>query len=270
MEYRDFIEICAALLGLLMGSFVNVCVSRLPECESVVEPRSHCRRCGALIAWYDNLPLLSFALLRGRCRACRAPISWRYPLVEALTGAWFWLAVRMSGLDWMALKMCLFGFILIELFFSDLESRILPDEFTLGGWMAGVMLAPVAPPPPGIAAILLEGRNAKLAALLGAGLGSLVLAGLLWLVGWLFQLIRKREGLGLGDVKLLGMMTAFLGLESAILALLAASLAGSVIGVIWIRWQRKDPSSYELPLGSFLAAAGLVVSLAAALGAFAP
>lgn len=256
---------CAALFGLLLGSFANVCISRLPENESVVRPRSHCRRCGAMIAWYDNIPLLSFVLLGGRCRSCKALISWRYPTVEGLTGAWFWLAVRLNGVDWIAAKWCLFGFILIELLFSDLETRILPDEFTLSGWMTGIALAPLAPPPQGIIAILLEGQSAKLAGLAGAGLGSVALAGLLWAVGWAFQLVRKREGLGLGDVKLLGMMAAFLGLESAIVAVLGASLAGSVIGLVWITWRREDASTYELPLGSFLGAAGLVVALAAML-----
>lgn len=265
MEYRDFIEVCAALWGLLLGSFANVCISRLPECESVVRPRSHCRRCGAMIAWYDNLPLLSFMLLGGRCRSCKALISWRYPTVEGLTGAWFWLAVRLNGLDWVAAKWCVFGFILIELLFSDLETRILPDEFTLGGWMAAVVLAPLAPPPRGIIALFMEGQSPKLAGLAGAALGSVALAGLLWAVGWAYLLVRKREGVGLGDVKLLGMMAAFLGLESAIVALLGASLAGSVIGLIWIKWKGEDASTYELPLGSFLSAAGLVAALAAML-----
>lgn len=265
MEYRDFIEICAALFGLLLGSFANVCISRLPDNESVVQPRSHCRRCGVMIAWYDNIPLLSFALLGGRCRSCKAWIAWRYPTVEALTGAWFWLAVRLNGLDWAAAKWCLFGFVLIELLFSDLETRILPDEFTLGGWIAGVVLAPLAPPPRGIIALFLESQNSRLAGLAGAALGSVALAGLLWVVGWAYLLVRKREGLGLGDVKLLGMMAAFLGLESAIVVLLGASLAGSVIGLIWIKWKGEDASTFELPFGSFLGAAGLLVALAAML-----
>lgn len=265
MEYKDFIEVCAAILGLLLGSFANVCISRLPENESVTRPRSHCRRCGAMIAWYDNIPLVSFILLGGRCRHCKALISWRYPAVEGLTGAWFWLAARMNGLDWAAVKWCLFGFILIELLFSDLETRILPDEFTLGGWMAAIALAPLAPPPRGILGILLEGQGPKLVGVAGAGLGSVLLAGLLWGVGQAYLLVRKREGLGLGDVKLLGMMAAFLGLESAIVALLGATVAGSVIGLIWIQWKGEDAATYELPLGSFLSAAGLVVALLAML-----
>jgi len=265
LEYKDFIEICAALCGLLLGSFANVCISRLPDNESVVQPRSHCRRCGAMIAWYDNIPLLSYVLLGGRCRSCKALISWRYPTVEGLTGAWFWLAVRLNGLDWVAAKWCLFGFILIELLFSDLETHILPDEFTLGGWIAGVVLAPLAPPPRGIVALFLEGQGPKFVGLAGAVLGSVALAGLLWAVGGAYMLVRKREGLGLGDVKLLAMMAAFLGLDSAILALLGASLAGSVIGLLWIKWKGEDASTYELPFGSFLGAAGLLVAVGAML-----
>jgi leader peptidase (prepilin peptidase)/N-methyltransferase len=258
LEYKEFIEICAAIFGLLLGSFANVCISRLPDNESVVQPRSHCRGCGAMIAWYDNIPLLSFVLLGGRCRSCKGLISWRYPTVEAL-------AVRLNGLDWAAAKWCLFGFILVELLFSDLESRILPDEFTLGGWMAAIALAPLAPPPRGLIALFMEGQSARFAGLAGAVLGSVVLAGLLWAVGWAYLMVRKREGLGLGDVKLLGMMAAFLGLESAILVLLGASLAGSVIGLTWIKWKGEDASTFELPFGSFLGAAGLLVALVAML-----
>jgi len=265
LEYKGFVEVCAALLGLLMGSFANVCISRLPENESVARPRSHCRRCGAMIAWYDNIPVLSFVLLGARCRSCKALISWRYPAVEALTGAWFWLAVRTNGLDWAALKWCLLGFILIELLFSDLETRILPDEFTLGGWMAAVALAPLAPPPRGILALYLENARPQLVGLAGAMLGSVVLAGLLWGVGRAYLLVRQREGLGLGDVKLLGMLAAFLGLESAIGVLLGASIAGTVIGLIWIKWKGEDAATYELPLGSFLSAMGLAVALTAML-----
>lgn len=265
MEYKDFIEVCAAVLGLLLGSFANVCISRLPENESLTQPRSHCPRCGAMIAWYDNIPLLSFILLGGRCRSCKAWISWRYPVVEGLTGAWFWLAVRMNGLDWAAVKWCLFGFILVELLFSDLETRILPDEFTLGGWMAALALAPLAPPPRGLLSLFFEGADARLVGLAGSALGSMLLAGLLWAVGRAYLLVRQREGLGMGDVKLLGMMAAFLGLESAIVALLVASIAGSVIGLIWIKWRGEDAATYELPLGSFLSAGGLAVGLAAML-----
>ncbi len=155
MAYQILIEIFAAVFGLLFGSFANVCITRMAADESVVKPRSHCRACGRMIAWYDNIPLLSFALLRAKCRYCQSPIPWRYPIVEALTGVWFWAAVHFNGADWAGAKWCLFGFILIALSVIDLEERILPDEFTLGGWLAGLAFAAAAPPHAGIISLFL-------------------------------------------------------------------------------------------------------------------
>ena len=148
-------SILAGLFGLIIGSFLNVCISRLPHDFSVVTPGSYCPRCGAPIAWYDNIPLLSFLLLMGRCRHCRAPIAFRYPLVEFSTGLLFFWAWWRTGGGWAGVKWCLFAAILVELIFSDAETRILPDEFTVGGLFAGLALAPVAPPP-GVRAAGLE------------------------------------------------------------------------------------------------------------------
>lgn len=254
----------AGLFGLIIGSFLNVCVSRLPHDYSVVTPRSHCPRCGALIAWFDNIPLLSFFLLRGRCRACRSAISFRYPLVEFTTAAlFFWVFWRTGG-GWTAVKWCLFASVLVELIFSDAETRILPDEFTKGGTVLGLALAPVAPLPDGLLAWLcrLWAPDAELAltSLVNAAGTSLLLAGGLWLVGALYQRIRGREGLGLGDVKMVAFLGAFLGLETALLALMAGSLLGSVLGLVWIRLRRADASTYELPFGSFLGAGALLAA----------
>src|SRR5579884_3049817 len=123
----------AALAGLLIGSFLNVCIYRLPRDLSVVAPRSFCPECDRPIAWYDNVPLLSYALLAGRCRRCGASIPWRYPVVELLTAVLFFIAVWILGVNAAAIKYCVFAAILVTLIFSDLEEKILPDEFTLGG-----------------------------------------------------------------------------------------------------------------------------------------
>jgi leader peptidase (prepilin peptidase)/N-methyltransferase len=271
LEYQTLIELFAAVFGLLLGSFANVCISRMAEDESVVKPRSHCRECGRMIAWYDNIPVLSFLLLRAKCRYCRAPISWRYPIVEALTGVWFWAAVHWNGAGWDGAKWCLFGFILIELAVMDLETRILPDEFTLGGWLAGLAFAAVAPPHAGIISLVLGLQSPVMAGLAEAGLGSVALALLLWLVGWSYQRLnrlwkREIDPLGEGDPRMLGMMAAFLGLENTILALIVAGVSGSVLGLAWTVWSRKKILSYELPFGLFLGVGGLLVVSADWLG----
>lgn len=267
MEYQVLVEILAAVFGLLLGSFANVCVTRMAADESVVRPRSHCRECGHMIAWYDNIPVLSFVLLRARCRYCHTAIPWRYPLIEALTGAWFWAAVHWSGAGWAGAKWCVFGFILITLATIDLEERILPDEFTLGGWLAGLALAIVAAPPAGIISLLLNLQSPLLGGLAEAGLASILTALLLWLVGWCYKRLnrlwkREIDPLGDGDPRMLGMMAAFLGFENTILTLIVAGVAGSVLGVAWTLWNRKKVLAYELPFGTFLGAAGLLVTIA--------
>jgi leader peptidase (prepilin peptidase) / N-methyltransferase len=250
----------ALLFGLLIGSFLNVCIYRWPRDLSVVRPRSHCVDCGKTIAWYDNIPILSWLALKARCRHCGRRISWRYPVVELLTGLLFFYFVRELGLTLAALKMCVFSAILVALAFCDLAERILPDEFTLGGTLLGLLFAVFVPVPEGLAQQLVAGRTGWL---VEAALGSALPALILWLAGWLYHRVRHREGLGLGDVKLIAMVGSFLGLSGALLTLAAGSLAGSVIGYTYIRATRKDPRTYELPLGTFLAAAGLAIGVAA-------
>jgi leader peptidase (prepilin peptidase) / N-methyltransferase len=258
------IEACLALLfGLLIGSFLNVCIYRWPLDLSVVRPRSHCPACEAPIAWYDNVPLVSFAILGGRCRHCRARISPRYPLVELLTGGLFFLLVYRYGLTTFACKMCVFAGMLVALFFTDLEERILPDEFTVWGTVAGLVFAMFAPTTDGAASFLLwmvgldsHGWITRLAAaVLAAGLP----AGVLWSAGWLYSKARHREGVGLGDIKMLAMLGCYLGLEAGLVTLIFGSLLGSVLGFGYIKATGKDPSTYELPFGTFLSAAALVV-----------
>jgi leader peptidase (prepilin peptidase) / N-methyltransferase len=261
------IEVLALLFGLIIGSFLNVCIYRWPRDLSVVRPRSHCIACEKTIAWYDNIPLLSYLILRGRCRHCGARISWRYPFVELLTGLLFFYFVARMGPTLTALKMCVFAAMLVALAFSDLEQRILPDEFTLGGTAIGLLFAWFVPVPDSIvqalfwlAGLPVAGRAHSLAE---AAFGAVLPAFFLWFAGWLYQRVRRREGLGQGDIKLIAMVGSFLGLSGALLTLAAGSLAGSIIGYSYIRLTRKDPHNYELPLGTFLAAAALAIALVA-------
>src|SRR5476651_986371 len=137
----------ALLFGLLIGSFLNVCIHRWPRNRSVVKPRSHCVRCRKPIAWYDNIPVVSYIVLGGRCRYCRKSISWRYPLVELLTGGLFFVVVLQMGATPVALKMCIFSAIMVALIFCDLEKRLLPDQFTIGGMLIGLAFAVFVPVP---------------------------------------------------------------------------------------------------------------------------
>jgi leader peptidase (prepilin peptidase)/N-methyltransferase len=248
--------------GLLIGSFLNVCIFRLPRDLSVVAPRSFCPACEKTIAWYDNIPLLSYALLRGRCRHCGERITLRYPLVELATGLAAALSVAGLGLTLPALKYSVFFAILITLIASDLEERILPDEFTLGGTVLGLIFSMFVPLEFGLARMLLPmsvgDRWASLGeSVLGAGFTS----GAIWLVAVVYQKLRHREGLGLGDVKMIAMIGSFLGLRMALLTLIAASLFGAAGGLLYILITRKDASTYELPFGSFLGLAALAVAL---------
>lgn len=255
----------ALAFGLLIGSFLNVCIYRMPRCLSVVRPRSHCIACERTIAWYDNIPVVSYLLLRGRCRYCGARIPRRYPVVELLTGLLFFFIVLRMGPSLEAVKLCLFAALNVGLLFTDFEELILPDEFTLGGLAAGLAFAWFVPVPDVTAQAFLwmAGVEAgpRAASFVEAALGAAVPSLFLWLGGWIFLKVRKREGLGLGDVKLMAMVGAFLGLRGALLTLLVGSLAGSIIGIVWIRIAGKDAATFQLPFGTFLGAAAIAVAL---------
>ncbi len=254
----------AALFGLLIGSFLNVCIYRLPRDLSVVRPRSFCPVCEKTIAWYDNVPLLSFLLLRGRCRHCGNRIGWRYPLVEVLTAASFFLAIHGYGLNPSGFKFCTFSALLIGLTFADFEERILPDEMTLGGVVAGLAFAFWSPIPSALGFLLLPlGTNPRWLSVGEAVIGAVLCGGTIWMVGAAYEKIRHREGLGFGDVKMITMIGAFLGLQGALLTLIVGSVLGAVLGLLFIVIARKDASSYELPFGSFLGIAALIVTLVA-------
>jgi leader peptidase (prepilin peptidase)/N-methyltransferase len=258
--------IVALVFGLLIGSFLNVCIHRWPRNRSVVKPRSHCVRCRKIIAWYDNIPLVSYLVLGGRCRYCGAKISLRYPVVEFLTAILFFYFAATLGVTPLAVKMCVFSAILIALIFCDLEKRILPDEFTKGGIVLGLLFAIFVPVPDITAQALFWMAGAELSgslrSLAESALGAFLPAFCLWGGGWLYYKIRHREGLGFGDVKLIAMVGSFLGLRGALFTLIVGSVAGSVIGFTYIKLTGKDPSTYELPFGTFLGAAALFAAVA--------
>jgi leader peptidase (prepilin peptidase)/N-methyltransferase len=254
--------ILASLAGLLIGSFLNVCIFRMPRDLSVVAPRSFCPGCEKTIAWYDNIPLLSYLLLRARCRHCHERIPLRYPIVELATALAFAICVASLGLTLAAMKYSIFSAILIALIASDLEERILPDEFTLGGTLVGLVLAAFVPLGFELGSMLLPTSwGPRWLSVSEAAIAAGFSSGSIWLVGYLYQKWRHRDGLGLGDVKMIAMIGAFLGLKAALLTLIVASLSGALVGLGYIFVTGKDASTYELPFGSFLGFAGLAVAM---------
>ncbi len=257
-----FEALIALLFGLVAGSFLNVCIFRLPNDYSVVSPRSYCPGCRRPIAWYDNIPLLSYILLGGRCRDCRGRIPARYPVVEAVTGGLFFTLVYLNGPTLHALKLCIFAAIAVGLIFLDLEERILPDELTVTGVALGILFAALAPFQGGFAALIVpDAWGPRAASVVESALGAVVASGMLWMVGRIYLRVRRREGLGGGDPRMVAMIGAFLGLHGALAAVLLGSVLGSVLGLSYIFLTRKDPSSYELPFGTFLGAAGIIIAI---------
>ncbi len=242
---RLLLDAYAALLGLIAGSYLNVVVHRLPRGLSTVLPRSACPACGAPIAAHDNLPLLSFALLGGRCRACKAPISWRYPLVEAFTALLFVGCLERFGLPLAAPAAALFCCLMIALGLIDLEHLLLPDRLTLPGIAAGLALQPWLP----------------WGGLWQAVLGALLGAAILLAIWGAWYLLRHEEGMGLGDVKMLALIGAFLGWRGTLVALFFGSFAGALTGLALI-WRGGAGMRTKLPFGSFLALGGLTALFA--------
>jgi leader peptidase (prepilin peptidase)/N-methyltransferase len=245
----------AALVGLLIGSFLNVCIYRVPRDLSVVAPRSFCPECGKPIAWYDNIPILSYALLKGRCRHCAKSIGIRYPFVELTTSLLFAASIARYGWNLEGLKWCLFCAIMTVLFWVDLEERILPDEFTLGGSALGLLFAFFTKVPGDLGSLLFSGASLRSQSLFEALVGATILTVPLAAVGFIWGRVTKRQVLGLGDVKLLPCIGLFLGIEAGIQTLLLGSLFGAILGGIYIFVMKKKAREYELPLGSFYCAA---------------
>lgn len=262
MDPALFLSLFIFLLGLIVGSFLNVCIHRLPLGESVVRPRSRCPQCKALIAAYDNVPVLSYLILGGRCRHCRARISPLYPLVELMTATVFLLSFLGWGLTPLALKSALLGGALITLTITDLHERILPDAVNFPFMGLGLLFAFWIPVNDGAARFLLVRLfevhlPAAAFSLADALLGALVGGGILLGLGELWYRLRGVEAMGFGDVKMMTMVGLFFGLKLTVLTLLLGSLVGSVVGGLFILLSGKD-TQYELPLGTFLGLAGLL------------
>jgi leader peptidase (prepilin peptidase)/N-methyltransferase len=233
----------ALALGLIVGSFANVCIHRLPLRQSVVSPRSRCPHCGTAIAAWDNLPLLSYALLRGRCRSCRAPISIRYPLIEAVNGLLYLGLALQFGPALRTLVLMAFVTALLVLSLIDVDHRILPDVITLPGIAVG------------LAASLLPGPPTPVGSVAGAAGGYLAF----WAVAEAYRRARGVEGLGQGDWKMTAMLGAFLGWDQMLLAVFLASVVGTVVGLGLMAARRAD-GKYALPLGTFLGLAGIAAT----------
>jgi leader peptidase (prepilin peptidase)/N-methyltransferase len=272
----------AALFGLAFGSFLNVCLSRWPNDENVVSPRSHCRSCYHVLSWWENVPLLSWLALGGRCRKCRAWIGWRYPLVE-LAVAVLWsvegwkffnqlaeMYLTPSQIDselFVTISWMFFYWLIVALAVLDAEQFWLPDRLTISGAVAGCLVA--------IAHAALVTRtplrdasetmlHAVTSALLGNVAGIVVAAGLILFISWVYWRIRRREGIGLGDAKLMAMLAAWLSLPGALLAFGLAVGLGAMAGLVLLAVQRSQKTEgwalTKLPLGTFLCIGGIVSS----------
>ena len=243
MMSDTFVVTVLALFGLAVGSFLNVCIHRLPEHESVVSPGSRCPGCGYVLRWYDNIPVISYLLLRGRCRSCRAPISIRYPIIEVVTMVVFLAHYLIIGPDILLVPRLFFACMLIVLFAIDLEHHLLPNAITLPGIAIGLAFSLLLPP-----------------GIIAAALGALIGGGSLWAIGEVYYRFSGQEGMGGGDVKMLAMIGAFLGWKLAIVTLVFSSIAGALIGLLVLAI-RKGGLKYALPYGTFLALGALIASL---------
>ena len=233
-----------ALAGLVVGSFLNVCIYRLPRHESIVWPASRCTACGRHLAWFENVPVVSWFLLRGACRTCGAPISPMYPVVEGATAMVFAGGVSLYGPSALLAVRLVFACALIVLFAIDLRHRILPNVITLPGIAAGFVVSWFLPP----------GWVSSLIGIVGGG-------GILFAIAEAYYRVRGQEGLGMGDVKMLAMIGGFLGWPLMVLTLVLASFAGSIVGVTLIASGRGSLQA-ALPFGTFLALGSLVAAAA--------
>ena len=236
--------IFAAAFGLVVGSFLNVCIYRVPRRESVSWPGSHCTSCERLLSWFENIPLLSWLVLRGRCRTCRTPISVQYPLVEVVTAAVFVGAYLLYGPTPLMVVRIAFACALIVLFMIDLEHQILPNPITIPGLAIGLACSMFLPP----------GWKSALAGALFGGVFP-------WLIAEAYLRLRGREGMGMGDFKMLAMVGAFLGWPMIYLILMLACLLGVVIGGGALLLMRRGAAT-RIPFGTFIAVAALVAIFA--------
>lgn len=240
---QGFLAFALFLFGLAIGSFLNVCIYRIPIGQSIVTPPSRCMRCGKTLRWYHNIPVVSWLVLGGKCGFCQARVSARYPAVELLTAVVFALHALVFVAEPLLLVRLVFAAVLIVLAFIDIDHRILPDSMTLTGIPLGILASLWLPP----------GWRASL---LGVALGG----GMLWLIAEGYYRWRKVEGMGMGDVKMLAMIGAVLGWRAVAVTLVLASVSGALVGAALLA-RTKDGMRYALPFGTFLSAGALVASL---------
>jgi leader peptidase (prepilin peptidase) / N-methyltransferase len=235
------VNLLVFVFGAVIGSFLNVCIARIPEGKSVVSPPSHCPQCTMPIRWYQNIPVISYLWLRGRCAGCGLPIPIRYLFVEVLTGVLFVYILSRFGFQYATLLCWIFASLLVVITFIDLDHQIVPDVLSLPGigvGLAGAILIPWIPWSDSLFGILLGG-------------------GILYLVAFGYELLTKREGMGGGDIKLLAMLGAFLGWQAIFPIILLSSLIGTLVGVPWMLLNKKT-TTFAIPFGPFLAAAALI------------
>jgi leader peptidase (prepilin peptidase) / N-methyltransferase len=266
-QIRIWGTVFAALLGLAFGSFLNVCLSRWPEGESIVRPGSHCRSCGRVLKWWENVPLVSWMALRGRCRGCGASIAWRYVAVEAVVGG-LWALVAWRSLAESPLvpsmtvrplaegvALAVFLWLLVALAVLDAENLWIPDFLTLPGIGVGLLVT-----------VLFEAKGNSLGrTLLYWIVGLLAAAGVVLVIRWAYWLLRRGEGIGLGDAKLMALLAAWLGWQGALLAFVLGALIGSAVGLLILLVPATRGSErwglIRLPLGTFLCLGGIVSGL---------
>ncbi|MBF0588939.1 MAG: prepilin peptidase [Magnetococcales bacterium] len=235
-------SVVVGIYAAVVGSFLNVCIHRIPRGEGIALEPSHCPKCDAPIKWRDNIPILGWLLLLGRCRSCKAPISWRYPLVELLSVGLALMALFRFGLTWEFAALSIFGAALLTLTMIDFEHYILPDVITYPGMVVGVALAWLLP----LGEPLPSGESSLIGLVVGGG-G-------LWLFAWLFEKIAKKPGMGYGDVKLFAMIGAWLGWQALPFTIFVSALIGSVVGITWIVIAGRD-RTLPIPFGPYLAMA---------------
>ena len=238
------LDLLTVLLGLIIGSFLNVCIYRLPKEMSIVRPRSSCPSCNRTIAWYDNIPVLSYLFLQGKCRHCGTGISFRYPLIEGITGLISWLVFYRFGLGLAYFVYFFYAASLLVVSVIDLDHRIIPDQISLSGIVIGLLLAALTPLLP------------FLDSLAGFALGG----GSLLLVGMAYEAVRKQEGIGGGDIKLLAMIGAFTGWKGVLFTIFGGSLIASIVGITLMIVRRQN-GQVPIPFGPFLSAASFLFLL---------
>lgn len=241
---QSFFYVFFAIFGAIWGSFANVVIYRLPKEESVVSPGSRCQKCLKPVSWYDNIPIVSWLILRGRCRHCGEKFSVRYMLVELITAVLFTLTYHYAGLTWSLLEYLLFVFGLVVCTFIDFDHFILPDEFTLSGIVIGLLGAWLNPQ-----------RQ-----IMDAVVGVLVGGGFLWLMAYLYFLFTKQEGMGGGDIKLLAWIGAVLGWKAIPFVIMTSAITGSVVGLYMARGQKSGLKTV-IPYGPYLALGALLYLL---------